>query len=209
MRRVPKGSRTVKKDFALVSSQAPLTCSTSRGRSDGDGDGGLGGHFLVVRRLLGELHREGSDVEGSRYFSRHRTFRRRWTRFETFKARRTRRTRRDEEGWYGESLNEAAAVAAEQQQERQQEEAAARLAEADQEAAEREARTLTAKEEMALRKLIRTKTNQLEAQLCNDVSEDSPLAVALLDQITEAKEQLQGAGVKLTSPPPKKKRNRE
>ena len=116
----------------------------------------------------------------------------------------------EEEGWYGESLNEAAAVAAEQQQERQQEEAAARLAEADQEAAEREARTLTAKEEIALRKLIRTKTNQLEAQLCNDVSEDSPLAVALLDQITEAKEQLHGAGVKLTSPPaPKKKRTRE
>ena len=56
----------------------------------------------------------------------------------------------DEQGWYGDSLNEAAALAAEQQQERQQEEAAARMAEADREADEREARTLTAKEEMAL-----------------------------------------------------------
>jgi len=36
----------------------------------------------------------------------------------------------DEQGWYGDSLNEAAALAAEQQQERQQEEAAARMAEA-------------------------------------------------------------------------------
>ena len=107
------------------------------------------------------------------------------------------------------SLNEAAAVAAEQQLERQQEEAAARMAEADREADEREARTLTAKEEMALRRLIRNRTNKLELEACNGLSEDSPLAISLRGQITEARERLQGAGVVLSSPSPHKKRPRE
>ena len=115
----------------------------------------------------------------------------------------------EEEGWYAESLTEAAAVAATQQQARQQEEAAARLAAADQEAAERETRTLTAKEEMALRKLIRNRTNELELEACNGLSEDSPLAISLRGQITEARERLQGAGVVLSSPSPHKKRPRE
>ena len=104
----------------------------------------------------------------------------------------------EEEGWYGESINEAAAVAAEQQRERQQEQAAARMAEADREAEEREARTLTARDEMALRKLIKAKTNQLEAQLTNGVLDDSPLACGLRGEITDARERLQRAGVVLT-----------
>ena len=104
----------------------------------------------------------------------------------------------EEEGWYGESINEAAAVAAEQQRERQQEEAAARMAEADREAEEREARTLTARDEMALRKLIKAKTNQLEAQFTNGVLDDSPLACGLRGEITDARERLQRAGVVLT-----------
>ena len=80
----------------------------------------------------------------------------------------------------------------------QQEEAAARMAEADREAEEREARTLTAREEMALRKLIKAKTNQLEAQLTNGVAGDSPLARGLRGEITDARERLQRAGVVLT-----------
>ena len=114
----------------------------------------------------------------------------------------------DEEDWYGDSLNEAAALAAEQQQERQQEEAAARMAEADREADEREARTLTAKEEMAIRKLIRAKTNQLEAQLCNGVADDSPLAGSLRGEITEARERLQLAGVVLTARPHRRRQKK-
>jgi hypothetical protein len=116
----------------------------------------------------------------------------------------------EDEGWFGESLNEAAAVAAMQQQERQEEEAAARLAAVDQEAAARDALALTAGEEMALRRLIRAKTNELEAQLCNGATEDCPLALGLLNQITEAKERLQGAGVVLVlEESAKKKRSRE
>ena len=63
---------------------------------------------------------------------------------------------------------------------------------------------------MALRRLIRAKTNELEAQLCNGATEDCPLAVGLLNQITEAKERLQGAGVVLVlEESAKKKRSRE
>ena len=57
----------------------------------------------------------------------------------------------------------------------------------------------------SLRKLIRAKTNQLEAQLCNGVADDSPLAGSLRGEITEARERLQLAGVVLTAPPPPKK----
>ena len=83
------------------------------------------------------------------------------------------------------------------------------MAAADQEAAEREARTLTAKEEMALRKLMSVKTNELEAHLCNGVADDSPLAGSLRGEITEARERLQLAGVVLTVPPPKRICTRE
>ena len=82
------------------------------------------------------------------------------------------------------------------------------MAEADREADEREARTLTAKEEMAIRKLIRAKTNQLEAQLCNGVADDSPLAGSLRGEITEARERLQLAGVVLTARPHRRRQKK-
>ena len=74
------------------------------------------------------------------------------------------------------------------------------MAEADREADEREARTLTVKEEMALRRLMSAKTNALEAQLCNGVADDSPLAGSLRGEITEARERLPASARAWCSP---------